>query len=121
MRKNKRYGIITGFIHKVGDMISPDAFKEFDRFVVGGKVAKKYADKCVSKPRHDISYAIAGMFYDPRKHSPYVGSMLYTGAKIGCNCAMSSSRLIKGGLTLIGAGQKTNKATQSSKKRRGRR
>ena len=63
--------------------IAPSAFLKIENEGVVGKVASSVGEKLIETPLHKATYSAVGVFYDRRKHKPYLGSVLYTAFKWG--------------------------------------
>ena len=63
--------------------IAPSAFSKIENGGVVGKVASSVGGKLIENPLHKATYSAVGVFYDRKKHKPYLGSVLYTVFKWG--------------------------------------
>ena len=61
--------------------LAPDPYKDLDKQGMSGKALKIIADKAKEEPLRVLSYKTVVIIYDKNKHSPYIGSALYTGFK----------------------------------------
>ena len=63
--------------------VAPSAFSKIENDGIVGKLASSVGGKLIETPLHKATYSAVGVFYDKRKHKPYMGSVLYTAFKWG--------------------------------------
>lgn len=63
--------------------IAPSAFSKIEDKEIVGKAVSAVGEKLIESPLHMATYAAVGMVYDKKKHTPYLGSILYTVFKWG--------------------------------------
>ena len=63
--------------------IAPSAFSKIEDKEIVGKAVSAVGEKLIESPLHMATYAVVGMVYDKKKHTPYLGSILYTVFKWG--------------------------------------
>lgn len=62
----------------IRNKFSSDPFKSFNDKGINGKILNKLGNKIIDKPVRKIAYFTTGIFYNPKKHNPIIGSILYT-------------------------------------------
>ena len=63
--------------------VAPSAFSKIENQGMVGKVASSVGGNLIENPLHKATYSAVGVFYDRKKHKPYLGSVLYTVFKWG--------------------------------------
>ena len=82
--------------------LAPDPYKELGNHGVPGKAVKKTAEILSEEALHEASYVATGIIYNPEKHSPYIGSVLYTVFKWLFLFLMSIFTLVKFFFLILG-------------------
>lgn len=74
-----RFRIVRSVNRWTRNTFSPDPLKKWDERGLWGKGIKKVTDNVIAAPLRDVSYASAGVLYNPKVDRPCKGSLLYTG------------------------------------------
>ena len=75
---NKKYQIIKKGGKFLRDNYSPNPTESLCSKGIVGKVLSDIINILILKPIHLLTYFIVGLFYKRDKHSPWIGSLLYT-------------------------------------------
>ena len=101
---NRNYGKFAAFNKRIRESnIAPDPYKELDKHGVPGKVVKKTAEIMSAESLHTASYGATGILYNPKKHSSYFGSVVYTAFYILFRALMSMVAFVKIFFLIFGA------------------
>lgn len=74
----QNYGKFKRYNKIIRERIRPNAFGSIENKVVGGRIISVCSNKMIEKPMHRLNHKIVRKFYNPKKDSPYKGSLLYT-------------------------------------------
>ena len=74
--------------------IVPSAFSKIENEGIVVKFTSSVGEKLIESPLHKATYSAVGVFYDKRKHKPYMGSVLYTVFKWGGLLVLASCPLL---------------------------
>ena len=77
------YGISKKVNKLTRDKFAPDPFEKLKNYGVIGRICNKFGNKAIAPTIVDAAYSSTGNFYNPKKDSPYKGSLLYTLFYIG--------------------------------------
>ena len=80
--KNKNYVNYNKFIiyNKLfrESPLAPNAFSKFENKGAFAKILTYGGEKLIEQPIYHTTYNAVGVVYNKKKHTPYVGSILYT-------------------------------------------
>lgn len=76
--KTKTYGQFQKWNRKAREEIRPNPFSGIEEKGLGGKVISSIGNKAIKEPVHKLVWNVTGLLYNPKKDSPYKGSIIYT-------------------------------------------
>jgi len=89
--------------------IAPSAFSKIENRGFIGKVVSIIGEKLIEKPLHEMTYGVVGTIYNKKKHSAYLGSILYTVFNWILKLIFAACAPLLFIMTMIGLGEKLKK------------